>query len=193
MNLSKMIKVFIVSAIVTICFSGCINQKKEADFSGVNAVCELATLKCYYHNVARAEMEARGVFGFLGTGYKKLWTEYSGVVEFGVDVNKVSISKPDKNGVVKVAIPDAKMTNVYLDENSMTEPLTDTGIFTEITKEEETIALAEAQDNMERTAQNNEALLSQAKERAKSLIEGYIKNVGEQLGETYTVEWVDAK
>ena len=95
--------------------------------------------------------------------------------------------------MVKVAIPDAKMTNVYLDENSMTEPLTDTGIFTEITKEEETIALAEAQDNMERTAQNNEALLSQAKERAKSLIEGYIKNVGEQLGETYTVEWVDAK
>lgn len=28
--------------------SGCPNEKKEADFSGINAVCELAMLKCYY-------------------------------------------------------------------------------------------------------------------------------------------------
>lgn len=62
---------------------------------------------------------------------------------------------------------------------------------TEITKEEETAALAEAQDNMEKTAQANGALLVQAKERAKNLIEGYVKNVGEQIGEEYTVEWVE--
>lgn len=62
---------------------------------------------------------------------------------------------------------------------------------TEITKEEETAALAEAQDNMEETAQANGALLVQAKERAKNLIEGYVKNVGEQIGEEYTVEWVE--
>ena len=38
-----------------------------------------------------------------------------------------------------------------------------------------------------------EIFLNQAKERAKSLIEGYVKNVGEQIGKEYTVEWVDAK
>ena len=73
----------------------------------------------------------------------------------------------------------------------MSEPLTDSGFMTEITKEEETAALAEAQDNMEKTAQANGALLVQAKERAKNLIEGYVKNVGEQIGEEYTVEWVE--
>ena len=76
-----------------------------------------------------------------------------------------------------------------LDEDSMGEPLTDTGFLTEITKEEETAALAEAQDNMEEKAKKNSALLAQAKERAKNLIEGYVKNVGEQIGEEYTIEW----
>ena len=132
-----------------------------------------------------------GLFKWLGTGYKKIWTEYSGIVELGIDVNKVSISKTDADGVVKITIPDAEMLDVDLDEESMSEPLTDTGFMTEITKEEETAALAEAQDNMEETAQANGALLVQAKERAKNLIEGYVKNVGEQIGEEYTVEWVE--
>lgn len=37
-----------------------------------------------------------------------------------------------------------------LDEDSMGEPLTDTGFLTEITKEEETAALAEAQATWKR-------------------------------------------
>lgn len=178
---------------VSVCsLTGCTEKKKEADFSGIAAVCELATLKCYYHNVAKAETEASGLFKWLGTGYKKIWTEYSGVVELGIDVNRVSVSRPDSRGVVKIAIPDAEILNVDLDEASMREPLTDTGFLTKITKEEETAALAEAQKNMEETARSNGALLIQAKERAKNVIEGYVKNVGEQLGEEYTVEWTDA-
>ena len=53
-------------------------------------------------------------------------------------------------------------------------------------------SLAEAQDDMKKTAQENEALLSQAKERAKNLIEGYVKNVGDQVGKEYSVIWIDA-
>ena len=133
--------------------------------------------------------KASGLLKWFGTGYKKIWTEYSGIVELGIDVNKVSVSSPGADGVVKITIPDAEILNVDLDEDSMGEPLTDTGFLTEITKEEETAALAEAQDNMEETAKKNSALLAQAKERAKNLIEGYVKNVGEQIGEEYTIEW----
>lgn len=46
---------------------------------------------------------------------------------------------------------------------------------------------------MRETAQANSALLVQAKERAKNFIEGYVKNVGEQIGEEYKVEWVEAQ
>lgn len=189
-------KILCLLVISMLCLTGCADkkeEKKETDFSAIQSVCELATLKCYYHNVAKSETEASGLFKWLGTGYKKIWTEYSGIVELGVDVSKVSVSKPSKDGVVKVTIPDAEILSVDLDEDSMGEPLTDTGFMTKITKEEETEALAEAQNHMEETANENGNLLNQAKERAKSLIEGYVKNVGEQIGKEYTVEWVDAK
>ena len=194
-NKMKRKKIVCLLVISMLCIGGCgdKNQKKEeeADFSAISSVCELATLKCYYHNVAKSETEASGLFKWLGKGYKKIWTEYSGIVELGIDVSKVSVEKPTADGVVKVTIPDAEILSVDLDEDSMGEPLTDTGFMTEITKEEETEALAEAQNHMEETANENGNLLNQAKERAKSLIEGYVKNVGEQIGKEYTVEWVE--
>lgn len=187
-------KILCLLVISMLCLTGCADkkeEKEEADFSAIQSVCELATLKCYYHNVAKSETEASGLFKWLGTGYKKIWTEYSGIVELGIDVSKVSVEKPTADGVVKVTIPDAEILSVDLDEDSMGEPLTDTGFMTKITKEEETEALAEAQNHMEETAKENGNLLNQAKERAKSLIEGYVKNVGEQIGKEYTVEWVE--
>ena len=194
-NKMKRKKIVCLLVISMLCIGGCgdKNQKKEeeADFSAISSVCELTTLKCYYHNVAKSETEASGLFKWLGKGYKKIWTEYSGIVELGIDVSKVSVKKPTADGVVKVTIPDAEILSVDLDEDSMSEPLTDTGFMTEITKEEETEALAEAQNHMEETANENGNLLNQAKERAKSLIEGYVKNVGEQIGKEYTVEWVE--
>ena len=194
-NKMKRKKIVCLLVISMLCIGGCgdKNQKKEeeADFSAISSVCELATLKCYYHNVAKSETEASGLFKWLGKGYKKIWTEYSGIVELGIDVSKVSVENPTADGVVKVTIPDAEILSVDLDEDSMSEPLTDTGFMTKITKEEETEALAEAQNHMEETAKENGNLLNQAKERAKSLIEGYVKNVGEQIGKEYTVEWVE--
>ena len=160
---------------VVLCLTGCGKETQTADFSGVTSVCELATLKCYYHNVAKAETEASGIFAkWLKTGYKKIWTEYSGIIEYGIDISQVTVSEPDKNGVVTVTMPDAQVLNVD-------------------TTEEKTTTLAGAQEAMEQQAKENTEMLSQAKARAKTLIEEYIKNVGESIGEEYTVEWKDAE
>ena len=174
---------------VVLCLTGCGKETQTADFSGVTSVCELATLKCYYHNVAKAETEASGIFAkWLKTGYKKIWTEYSGIIEYGIDISQVTVSEPDKNGVVTVTMPDAQVLNVDVDEDSLGTPLTDTGFLTSITTEEKTTTLAGAQEAMEQQAKENTEMLSQAKARAKTLIEEYIKNVGESIGEEYTVE-----
>lgn len=179
---------------VVLCLTGCGKETQTADFSGVTSVCELATLKCYYHNVAKAETEASGIFAkWLKTGYKKIWTEYSGIIEYGIDISQVTVSEPDKNGVVTVTIPDAQVLNVDVDEDSLGTPLTDTGFLTSVTTEEKTTTLAGAQEAMEQQAKENTEMLSQAKARAKTLIEEYIKNVGESIGEEYTVEWKDAE
>lgn len=192
MKTNNIIAVFLILCISSFLFTGCSDPDKEVDFSEIQSVCELATLKCYYHNVAKSETEASGLLKIFGVGYKKIWTEYSGIVELGIDVNKVSISKPDAKGVVKIIIPDAEILNVNLDEDSMKKPLTDTGFLTKVTKEEETAALASAQADMEKTAKENQALLTQARERAKKIIESYVKNAGGQVGETYTVEWIES-
>ena len=179
---------------VVLCLTGCGKEIQTADFSGVTSVCELATLKCYYHNVAKAETEASGIFAkWMKTGYKKIWTEYSGIIEYGIDISQVTVSEPDKNGVVTVTMPDAQVLNVDVDEDSLGTPLTDTGFLTSVTTEEKTTTLAGAQEAMEQQAKENTEMLSQAKARAKTLIEEYIKNVGESIGEEYTVEWKDAE
>lgn len=179
---------------VVLCLTGCGKETQTADFSGVTSVCELATLKCYYHNVAKAETEASGIFAkWLKTGYKKIWTKYSGIIEYGIDISQVTVSEPDKNGVVTVTMPDAQVLNVDVDEDSLGTPLTDTGFLTSVTTEEKTTTLAGAQEAMEQQAKENTEMLSQAKARAKTLIEEYIKNVGESIGEEYTVEWKDAE
>lgn len=179
---------------VVLCLTGCGKETQTADFSGVTSVCELATLKCYYHNVAKAETEASGIFAkWLKAGYKKIWTEYSGIIEYGIDISQVTVSEPDKNCVVTVTMPDAQVLNVDVDEESLGTLLTDTGFLTSVTTEEKTTTLAGAQEAMEQQAKENTEMLSQAKARAKTLIEEYIKNVGESIGEEYTVEWKDAE
>ena len=48
----KRLLIAIFVSITVIIFSGC-TEKREVDFSKINSVCEMATLKCYYHNVAK--------------------------------------------------------------------------------------------------------------------------------------------
>ncbi len=162
-----------------------------SEFAAVDKICELATLKCYYHDVAEYEKQAEGLFKYrpFKYGYKKVWIEYDGIVEVGIDVNEVQVSEPDRKGVVSIYIPDAKVLNVSADKDTMSEPLIDKGIFTTITAEDKNKAFADAQATMQKNAESDRSILVQAKNNAKELLEQYIINVGEQMGRKYTVEW----
>ena len=150
-------------------------------------------MRCYYHNVAELKKDPDGLFqyGWFRYGFKKLWMEYSGIVEVGVDVDQVQVSEPDSQNVVYVYVPNAKITNVSADSESMSEPISDTGVFTKITAEDQNQAFVQAQKDMETLADNDTSILNRAKNNAKKLIEQYIVNVGNQIGEHYTVKWLD--
>lgn len=45
---------------------------------------------------------------------------------------------------------------------------------------------------MKESAENNKALLNNAKQRAQSLLEDYVQNVGSAVGKQYEVKWVDS-
>ena len=54
-------------------------------------------------------------------------------------------------------------------------------------------ALQDAQNNLLETAKNDTTSKAQATERAKSLLEQYVKNTGEAIGKSYTVKWAQAE
>ena len=191
MKNTKFTCVILITLLSINCLFGCGSQKQKPDFSSIKSVCELSTLKCYYHNVATYEKNAHGLLKVFGSGYKKIWIEYSGIVNLGIDINKVDISEPDTNNVITIKIPDAEVQSTSLDKSTLSEPLTDKGVFTMITTEEKTEALSSAQQNMKETAQKDTSLLAQAKEHAKLILQGYINNLGEEFNEEYTIKWVD--
>lgn len=200
LELKKLVWNTLITAILVACV--CVglhtweSQKKEvsnkAEFSAVNKVCELATLRCYYHDVAEYEKQPDGLFkyGLFQYGYKKFWIEYDGIVEIGIDVGQVQVNEPDENGAVKIYVPKAEILNINADPESMSEVVADTGKFTEITALEKADAFSEAQTTMKSNAENDSSILTQAHNNAKELLKQYVVNVGEQMGQHYTVEWI---
>lgn len=184
----KKIILICMSVILAFSFSAC--GKKNADFSETKAICELATLKCYYHNTSELKQDSSGIGKYLGNiGYKKAWIEYDGIVKLGIDASKVRI-KP--NGTkVNVYIPSAIILSIDVDVDTISEAISETGLFTKITTEELAETQKKAQDDMRAKVEDNTTLLSQATQRAKDTIKNYIRNVGNLIGVEYEIEWME--
>lgn len=165
-----------------------------SEYSSVNTICELAALRSYYHNVALYEKQPDGLFkyGIAKYGYKKLWLEYSGIVEIGIDASQIQIGAPSPQGIVDVYVPEARVLNVDADESTLSEPITESGWLTPITGEDEAKAYAAAQQAMRTEAEHDEALLRRARKNAQLLLEQYIINTGRAMGVEYTVNWLDS-
>lgn len=176
-----------------------------AKYCSVEKISELTTLKGYYHNVAVFEKKPEGIEETISTvllwplnelirpGYKRFWIEYNGTIEYGVDANQVQINKPDpSSGIVDIYVPDAKVFNVDGDENSMTMPISETGLLVSISGDDRGVAYAAAQKKMKEEAENDQALMKRAKENVKALLEKYITNLGDGSGVQYKVNWIDS-
>ncbi|MGN0437100.1 MAG: DUF4230 domain-containing protein [Lachnospiraceae bacterium] len=167
------------------------DEKKEPEITQMRAICELATMECYYHNVAKYyEEDAAGFWIFKKD--KKFWVEYSGTVTLGIDANKLNFKI--KDDVVEITMPEAVVLATNVDENSITEDsfIVD-GKSAKITAEDQRKAFADAQQNMAETASKDTMLLSNAQQRAQLLIEEYIENIGSITGVEYKIKWVYAQ
>lgn len=187
----------VVAVLMVCCLAACSQAeekpKPEPDFSNAAYIADLATLECYSHNVAK--MENTGSW-LLNMGYRKLWYEYGGTVRIGIDAKKVVISQPDENNVVSITVPQAQVVGQPdVDESSIVETVSEKAFFfdSDFSIEAKQEALVEAQQEMLESISNNDTLMAQARQRAKDLLQEYVINVGEVLGETYTVKWVDAE
>ena len=160
----------------------------EPQVSQMKTICELATMDCYYHNVAKFEEEdADGILWWKKD--KHFWIEYSGIVTIGIDVSQVSIEVAEGN--VTITMPPAKVLECKVDETTLSE---DSFIVekdsAKVKAEDQTEAFAVAQSNMEKAAAEDLVLLANAQQRAQKLLEDYINNIGNSVGKQYEIEWV---
>jgi len=186
--MKKSIAVFFI-VIMMFC---CACAKEEAPIqpqeTQVRAICELATLECYYHNVAKyKEEDAEGFW--IWKKDKHFWMEYSGVVKLGIEAALVTVEVKDDK--VSITMPPAKVMKCTVDEETLdSDSIIVANKSADIKAEDLTEAFAEAQKQMELTAMNDTALLAQAQQRAQKLLEDYVNNIGKVTGKQYTVEWI---
>lgn len=188
----RIIKTLILTLMLVSLLTSCTNiatfQKNlKPQISQMRSICELATMECYYHNVAKYYEKDASKILFWGKD-KNFWIEYSGTVRIGIDASLVSLEVDETK--VTATIPEAKVIGYKVDETSFTDKsfIVAKGS-ADVKAEDETKALAEAQEHMLRTASSDSKLLASAQQRAQALIEDYIENIGQAVGKEYKVEW----
>lgn len=189
----KKLMCILISAVLTLSLAACSNTEPapvdmEPQTSQMKAICELAVMDCYYHNVAKYKLE--DAEGFLWwTKDKNFWIEYSGVVTIGIDVSRVTVEVDGTK--VTISIPAAEVLSCTVDSSSLTE---DSFIVAQdsaaIEAEDEVYAFADAQAKLEETASQDTALLASAQQQAQQLLEDYVTNIGKATGKSYSIEWI---
>lgn len=192
--------IFIISVLILVTLSGCATKKKaevkEPDIAQIRNICNMATLQCYYHNVAKSEKAAEKGISHWGEKDRKFWIEYTGIANLGIDMSKVQMKIEGTD--IEVTLPTAELLNISIDEQTLNDNSylsSANGLNkNEITADDQTAAINEAQQKMKETVQGNTALLLSAQNRAKVLIENYLKQLGEVSDIEYNIKWnyVDA-
>jgi hypothetical protein len=163
-------------------------SEEKPEESQMKAICELAVMDCYYHNVAKFEQEDAERFLFWLKD-KKFWIEYGGIVTLGVDVSKVTMDI--KNDKVIITIPPAEVLNCKVDSSSLSEEsFVVAADSAKITADDEIKAFDMAQQQLKEAAASDVVLLANAQQRAQSLLEEYVANVGKNVGTEYTIQWI---
>ena len=188
----KLIKIVSLIITVSIVLAGC-NSKQvnvnEPDVAQIRAICNLATLECYYHNVAKSDKTADSWF----QTDRKFWIEYTGIDKIGIDMSKVNMEIDGNN--ITVTIPEAELLDIDiceedLNEDSYIQSADGFLIKNKITADDQTAAINDAQEEMAKSVKSNNTLMINAQERAKDLIENYINKMGELSGIEYKINWV---
>ena len=191
----KKIVVLFLSMVIAFSAVGCgesePEQKEpvvEPQVSQMKSICELAVMECYYHNVAKF-MEKDAERFLWWTKDKHFWIEYSGIVTLGIDVSLVNIDVSDSE--ITITLPEAQVQSCKVDSASLNENsyIVDKNS-ADITAEDEIYAFAEAQRKLEETASNDKALLSEARQRAQSLLEDYVTNISNTVDKDYYIKWI---
>lgn len=183
----KKIISLIMGVFLTLALCACRPEPKPVlSEEGIKGICEQAALKCYYNNVAKIEKKADNIF----QKDREMWIEYEGVVTLGIKMDELLIEISENTVTLvlpAISILSSEITNIS--ENSYVTSTDGWLIKNPITTEEQNEAVSSSQEAMKDSVRNNASLFAKAEQNAKSIIENYIKWLGEIGGQEYTIVW----
>lgn len=168
--------------------SGC-NSSEAVSFSiteeQIQSICELTTMECFFKNVAKSTKTRSN---FLQSE-REVWCEYTGVVRVGIDFNEVTLQE-DGNELI-ITLPKARVLSIDVNEIQPDNIIkSEGGLFAQqITAEDVTQAMQEAQEMMKESAATNNTILLSARNKAKIIIANYIDQMDELAGTSHTIRW----
>lgn len=173
-----------------------IPESMQPDLVQIRNICQLAVLKVYFHNVAKAIKSAASGFSGIGEQDREFWFEYSGYAEIGIDMSRVSMEFDGET--VYVTLPPVELINgVVIDSSSYNlDSVVVEGEdwyrlnHNNITADDLTSAINEANYQMQTSIMANSTLMMNAQQRAEDLIENYIQQIAKCADTTYNVVFV---
>ncbi len=187
----KKIFVFLLPVFLLLgCQQVATEPKAELREQDMRTICNIAVMKCYYHNIASYyEKDAAGVLFWKKD--KHFWIEYDGIVELGIDGTQLKLDVDQDKNIVTITLPEAKvLTAPTVDSSSLTaDSYYVDSTSAPITQEDETQAFQKAQEALQEKAEKDSVTLSQAWDNVKTVLQQYVEKVGEQLGREYTVRF----
>ena len=119
--MKKLKKIVVLCLAVIMLFTACGKKgeevTKELSITQMQTICELATLKCYYHNVAKLTKEKEVLWWDTSA---ELWIEYSGIVKLGVDIANLDMQVDGDQ--VTITMPKAEVLSCQVKPSRMIKP-----------------------------------------------------------------------
>lgn len=167
----------------------------EPDEISVKSICQLATLECYFNNVAKATKSGGTGLAHIGEKDRVFWVEYSAVATLGVDASQVSIEVVDN--MIYVFIPDATVLEKVsivpdsYNKDSVIQDVDNKVNSNDVTANDITLAVNSSLTDLQLQVEGDTVLLGNAKDRAKVLIKDYIEKVNQYSGKQYIIVFRD--
>ena len=140
---------------------------------GLRNIGEMATQAGYFTSVQTIE-KSRDVFGIEVPGTRSNYVySYDGEIKAGLNFEEVRVNVNELTRVITVRLPEIRILNVEIKEDSFRLYNDGTNLFTSLKMEDVNESLAELKRNARETAIQN-GILKNARENAETLIKSFL-------------------
>ena len=158
----------------------------------LNSIQELVTQEYIYTNSDKGEDSDKWIFGWDRPFSEKSYiVTYDGSIKTGIDLSEVTVEVDEDSRTITVVLPDSKITDNIVDQESVVYYNIKNGLFNDVTSEDFKDLIVQGQMRMEQKAIER-GVLTKASEEAQDLVESFlslIPGIGTGEGEyTLTVQ-----